>query len=48
MLENIPLVQLSPDETSGGAIRFNKNGELERKPVLVQVVKGKFERVDEN
>jgi ABC-type branched-subunit amino acid transport system substrate-binding protein len=48
VLENIPLVQLSPDETSGGGLRFNKNGERERKPVLVQVVKGKFEIVDEN
>lgn len=48
VLENIPLVQLSPDETSGGGLKFNKNGERERKPVLVQVVKGKFERVDEN
>ncbi len=48
VLENIPLVQLSPDETSGSAIKFNKNGELERKPVLVQVVKGKFVKVDEN
>lgn len=48
VLENIPLVQLSPDETSGSAIKFNKNGELERKPVLVQVVNGEFKKVDEN
>ncbi|MBW4610610.1 MAG: ABC transporter substrate-binding protein [Hassallia sp. WJT32-NPBG1] len=39
VLENIPLVQLSSDETSGGGLRFNKNGEREREPVLVKVVK---------
>jgi ABC-type branched-subunit amino acid transport system substrate-binding protein len=39
VLANIPKIQLLPDETSGGGLKFTKNGEREMKPALVRVVR---------
>ena len=47
VLEKLPSINLSPNESSGNGLKFNK-GEREEKPVLIQVVNDKFEKVDEN
>ena len=44
VLANIPKIQLSPDETSGGGLKFTKNGEREMKPALVRVSKCSAEK----
>jgi hypothetical protein len=44
VLANIPKIQLSPDETSGGGLKFTKNGEREMKPALVRVVRCSAEK----
>jgi ABC-type branched-subunit amino acid transport system substrate-binding protein len=35
-------INLSPNETSGGSLRFNSEGERQIKPILIQVKGGKF------
>ncbi|MGI8504496.1 MAG: ABC transporter substrate-binding protein [Hassallia sp.] len=47
VLEKLPSIDLSPDESSGDGLKFIE-GERPQKPVLVQVVKGDFVKVDEN
>lgn len=44
VLANIPKIQLLPDETSGGGLKFTKNGEREMKPALVRVVRCSAEK----
>jgi branched-chain amino acid transport system substrate-binding protein len=47
VLEKLPSINLSPDESSGNGLKF-MNGERKEEPVLVQVVKGDFVEVNEN
>jgi ABC-type branched-subunit amino acid transport system substrate-binding protein len=47
VLEKLPSINLSPDESSGNGLKFI-NGEPKQEPVLVQVVNGEFVKVDEN
>ncbi|MBD2608425.1 ABC transporter substrate-binding protein [Scytonema hofmannii FACHB-248] len=47
VLEKLPSINLSPDESSGDGLQFI-NGEREQEAVLVKVVNGDFVKVDEN
>ncbi|MBD0263425.1 MAG: ABC transporter substrate-binding protein [Tolypothrix sp. Co-bin9] len=47
ILEKLPSINLSPDESSGDGLKFIE-GERQQKPVLVKVVNGDFVKVDEN
>lgn len=47
VLEKLPSINLLPNESSGNGLKFIE-GERQQKPVLVQVVKGEFVKLDEN
>jgi ABC-type branched-subunit amino acid transport system substrate-binding protein len=42
ILEKLANVNLSPNDTSGDPLKFNREGERETEPVLVQIKDGKF------
>jgi len=45
VLQNLPQVELSADETSGRALKFNAAREQEIEPVLVKVINGEFQLI---
>ncbi|MBW4501332.1 MAG: ABC transporter substrate-binding protein [Scytonema hyalinum WJT4-NPBG1] len=47
VLKELLSINLSPDESSGNGLKFIE-GETKQEPVLVQVVRGDFVKVDEN
>jgi ABC-type branched-subunit amino acid transport system substrate-binding protein len=47
IIEKLENVKLSPDNTSGDPLKFNREGERETEPVLVQIKNGKWVKIQQ-